>query len=119
MFRVGRYVPDSTARRALTFFLLFVYHSATALGKTCAVALLAQVSWIYVVGYMVVDHVFFQSYKLMRGDFIYWMPGVRAPVSVLYRFGSKVVTDFTGTSHILAAYHVIEIRPIEKPTCDV
>ena len=95
---VGRYVPDSTRPRALTFLLLFVYHSAHSLGKTCAMALLAQVSWLLVVGYTVVDHVFFQLYKLMRGDFIYWAPGVGGPLSSLCRFGAKVVVDFTGAS---------------------
>ena len=100
MLRVGRYVPDSTRRRALTFLLLFVYHSAHTLGKTCAMALLAQVSWIFVVGYMVVDHVFFQIYKLMRGDFIYWTPGFGGPLSSLARFIIKVVVDFTGVLHM-------------------
>jgi hypothetical protein len=100
MLRVGRYVPESTAKRTLTFFFLFVYHSAHTLGKTCALALLAQVSWIVVVAHMVVDHVLFQSYKLMRGDFIYWAPGVGGPVSSLARFVPKVVVDFTGASQI-------------------
>ena len=98
MLRVGRYVPDSTRRRALTFLLLFVYHSAHTLGKTCAVALLAQVSWIFVVAYTVVDHLSYQLYKLMRGDFIHWTPGVGGPLSSLCRFGAKVVVDFTGAS---------------------
>ena len=98
MLCLGRYVPDSTARRALTFFLLFVYHSAHTLGKTCAMALLAQVSWLFVVGYMVVDHVAFQLYKLMRGDLIYWPPGLGGPLSSLCRFVAKVVADFTGAS---------------------
>ncbi len=101
---IGRYVPDSTRRRALTFFLLFVYHSAHTLGKTCAVALLAQVSWIYVVMYAVVDHVLFQLYKLMRGDFIYWAPVVGGPLSSLCRFVAKVVVDFTGVSHVLPTH---------------
>ncbi len=98
MLRVGRYVPDSTRRRALTFFLLFVYHSAHTLGKTCAVALLAQVNWSFVVAYTIVDHVLFQLYKLMRGDFVYWAPGVGGPFSSLCRFVAKVVADFTGAS---------------------
>jgi hypothetical protein len=108
VFRIGRYVPDSTRRRALAFFLLFVYHSAHTLGRTCAMALLAQVSWLFVVVYTVVDHVVYQSFKLMHGDFIYWMPGVGGSLSSLARFVAKVVVDFTGASHVLAP---IEIRP--------
>jgi hypothetical protein len=97
-------VPDSSAKRVLTFFLLFVYHSAHTLGKTCALALLAQVSWIFVVVYTVVDHIFFQLYKLMRGDFIYWTPGIGGPLSSLCRFIAKVVVDFTGVSHVHPTY---------------
>ena len=93
-------MPDSTTERALTFCLLFVYHSAHTLGKTCAMALLAQVSWLLVVMYTVVDHALFQLYKLMRGDFIYWVPGFGGPISSLSRFVAKVVVDFTGASQI-------------------
>jgi hypothetical protein len=92
----GRYVPDSAAKRALTFFLLFVYHGAHALGRTFATALLAQVSWLGLVAFMVADHAKFQLYKLARADFIYWMPGTGAPFSSLMRFFDKVLMDFVG-----------------------
>ena len=111
MLRVGRYVPDSTRRRALTFLLLFMYHSAHTLGKTCAMALLAQVNWLLVVGYMVVDHVLFQLYKLMRGEFIYFAIGFGGPLSSLARFVAKVVVDFTGASqmYVLAPIDMSEL----------
>jgi len=48
-------VPDSAAKRALTFFLLFVYHGAHALGRTFATALLAQVSWVGLVAFTVYE----------------------------------------------------------------
>jgi hypothetical protein len=60
-------------------------------------ALLAQVSWLALIVYTVADHVAFQLLKLARHDFIYWMPGVGAIVSSIFRFCAKVVTDFTGT----------------------
>ncbi len=91
-----RYVPDSSGRRALIFLLLFVYHGAHSLSKTFAMALLAQVSWLALIVYTVVDHVAFQLLKLARHDFISWMPGVGAIVSLLTRFVSKVLADFTG-----------------------
>ncbi len=97
---VGRYVPDSTGRRALTFLLLFVYHGAHSLSKTYAMALLAQVSWLALIVYTVADHVAFQMLKLACNDFIYWVPGFGAIVSLLARFVAKVVADFTGTSFI-------------------
>jgi hypothetical protein len=94
---VGRYVPDSSGRRALIFLLLFVYHGAHSLSKTYAMALLAQVSWLALIVYTVADHVAFQLLKLACNDFIYWVPGLGAIVSLLARFVAKVVTDFTGT----------------------
>ncbi len=72
-------------------------------------ALLAQVSWLLVVGYTFVDHVVYQSFKLMRGDFIYWTPGIGSPLSSLCRFVTKVVVDFTGAAQFFA----IEIRHAE------
>jgi hypothetical protein len=93
----GRYVPDSSGRRALIFLLLFVYHGAHSLSKTYAMALLAQVSWLALIVYTVADHVAFQLLKLVCNDFIYWMPGFGAIFSSISRFVSKVVTDFTGT----------------------
>ncbi len=90
-------MPDSSGRRALIFLLLFVYHGAHSLSKTYAMAMLAQVSWLALIVYTVTDHVAFQLLKLARNDFIYWMPGVGAIVSLLARFVAKVVADFTGT----------------------
>ncbi len=106
---VGRYVPDSSARRALVFLLLFVYHGAHSLSKTYAMALLAQVSWLALIVYTVADHLAFQLLKLACNDFIYWAPGVGGIVSLLARFCGKVVADFTGALSI--SRHIeIEIR---------
>jgi hypothetical protein len=55
-----RYVPDSSAKRALTFLLLFVYHAALVLGKTFATVLLAEVDWLWLVAYTAADHVVFR-----------------------------------------------------------
>jgi hypothetical protein len=92
----GRYVPDSSGRRALIFLLLFVYHGAHSLSKTFAMALLAQVSWLALIVYTVADHVAFQLLKLACNDCIYWMPGVGVIISSIFRFFAKVLADFTG-----------------------
>ncbi len=94
---VGRFVPDSSGRRALIFLLLFVYHGAHSLSKTYAMALLAQVSWLALIIYTMVDHVAFQLLKLACGDIVYWMPGVGGIFSTVFRFVAKVLADFTGT----------------------
>ena len=72
-------------------------------------ALLAQVSWLALIVYTVADHIAFQLLKLACNDFIYWVPGFGAIVSLLARFVAKVVADFTGTFCIFR--HIeIEIR---------
>ena len=92
-----RYVPDSSAKRALTFLLLFVYHGALGIAKTLSMTLLAQVNWIWLVAYTVVDHAAFQLYKLARSDLAYWIPGFGLPFSSFVRSCIKVLVDFTGT----------------------
>jgi hypothetical protein len=66
-------------------------------------ALLAQVNWIWLVAYTVVDHVAFQLYKLVRGDLAYWIPGLGLPLSSLARFAVKVASDFTGQPFALVS----------------
>jgi hypothetical protein len=92
-------MPDSSIGRALTFFLLFVYHATHSLSRTFTTALLAQVSWFGLVVFTVADHVTFQLYKLIRDDFIYWLPGLGVPLSLIARLIAKVLTDFTGLVH--------------------
>ena len=109
---VGRYVPGSSGRRALTFLLLVVFHGTHSLSKTYAMALLAQVSWLALIVYTVADHVAFQLLKLARHDFIYWMPNAGFIVSSISRFVAKVVTDFTGTLCTFRHIKIGEIRLI-------
>jgi hypothetical protein len=59
--------------------------------------LLAQVNWILLVVYTIVDHAAFLLYKLARGDLAYWIPGFGHPLSLFLRLLVKVIVDFTGT----------------------
>jgi hypothetical protein len=90
------YIPDSSAGQFRVFTLLFVYHSAHALGNTFSMAVLAQTSWLWLVAYLLADHCGLILYKLVRGDLVYWIPGLGVPLSLLIRFVVKVITDFTG-----------------------
>jgi hypothetical protein len=90
------YIPDATSKRFMAFVLLFLYHSAWALGKTFSMAVLAQANWLWLVAYLFADHGGLVLYKLARGDLIYWVPGFGFPLSLLARFMAKVVTDFSG-----------------------
>ncbi len=89
-------MPDSSLGRVLTCFFLFVYHGAHTLGKTFAVALLSQVTWLGLIVFAVIDHVMFQLYKVARRDFIYWIPGFGGALSLFARFMGKTISDFTG-----------------------
>jgi hypothetical protein len=90
------YVPDTSAGRFEVFVLLFLYHSAHALGKTFSMAMLAQTNLLGLVVYLLADHCGLILYKLARGDLIYWPPAFGVPFSLLARFVAKVITDFTG-----------------------
>jgi hypothetical protein len=90
------YLPDTAAGCAWAFALLFLYHSAHALGKTFSMAVLAQTNASWLVAYLLSDHCGFMVYKLARRDLIYWVPGLGWGLSMLARFIVKVVVDFTG-----------------------
>jgi hypothetical protein len=92
------YIPDAASKRLLTFALLFLYHGTYCIGKTFSMACLAQTNWLWLVGYLLSDHLGFILYKLARGDLSYWVPRFGLPLSMLARFMAKVVTDFTGYS---------------------
>ncbi len=94
----------------LTFLFLFLFHGAHSLSKTLSIALLTQVNWLWFVCYTVVDHAAFQLLKRSMGDFSYWVPQTSAPISVVFRFIGKTVTDFTGfvrTPFIPSGIHAI------------
>ena len=54
--------------------LLFLYHSAHALGKTFSMAVLAQTNWVWLVVYLLTNHCGLILYKLAREDLVYWIP---------------------------------------------
>jgi hypothetical protein len=90
------YVPDTSAGRIGVFMLLFLYHSAHALGSTFSMAVLAQTNLLWLAVYLLADHCGLILYKLARGDLVYWVPGLGVPLSMLIRFSVKVIVDFTG-----------------------
>ena len=90
------YIPDTSAGHFIVFALLFVYHSAHALGNTFSMAVLAQTNWVWLVAYLLADHCGLILNKLARGDLVYWVPGLGVSGSMLVRFAAKVIVDFTG-----------------------
>jgi hypothetical protein len=90
------YIPHSATGHFTVFMLLFVYHSAHALGNTFSMAVLAQTNWLWLVAYLLADHCGLILYELVCGDLVYWIPGFGVPLSMLIRFAVKVIVDFTG-----------------------
>ena len=80
------YVPDTSAGRV--FVLLFLYHSAHALGNTFSMAVLAQTNLLWLVVYLLADHCGLIFFKLACGDLVYWVPGFGVPLSLIARFSA-------------------------------
>jgi hypothetical protein len=100
------YIPDTSAGRFAVFMLLFLYHSAHALGNTFSMAVLAQTSCLWLVAYLIADHCGLILYKLTRGDLVYWIPGLGVSLSMLARFVVKVIVDFTGCARSQPAFSI-------------
>jgi hypothetical protein len=101
--------------------LLFLYHSAHALGNTFGMAVLAQTNWLWLAVYLLVDHCSLILYKLARGDLVYWVPGLGVPSSMLERFALKVIVDFTGCARLnlpfASALTPVGACPCAQATC--
>ncbi len=75
-------------------------------------AVLAQTNLLWLAVYLLADHCGFILYKLARGDLVYWIPGLGAPLSVLARFVAKVIVDFTGYAGVSNLPSVSALTPV-------
>jgi hypothetical protein len=85
--------PDTS--RGPFFFVLVMSSALQVMAKSFSSALLLIASPNSFLAYMVGDHVLFQLYLTSRGDWRHWRPGVGVLLSVVLKFGLKVVADFT------------------------
>ncbi len=69
------FIPDATHMRVLVFAELFTLHSAHAMVRTLTLALLFRTNTRWLVAYMATDFCLFLSYKVIRGDLIFFVPG--------------------------------------------
>jgi hypothetical protein len=69
------FIPDGAWMRVLVFAELFTLHSAHAMVRTVTIALLVRKNSLYLVVYMVSDFCVFLSYKIARGDLVWFAPG--------------------------------------------
>ena len=69
------FIPDRARMRVLVFAELFTLHSAHAMVRTVTIALLVTTNSLYLAVYMVSDFCVFLSYKVVRGDLVWFVPG--------------------------------------------
>ena len=69
------FIPDAAHMRVLILAELFTLHSAHAMVRTVTIALLVRTNSLYLIVYMVADFCVFLSYKVARGDLVWFVPG--------------------------------------------
>ena len=69
---------------------------ASKIGDLPLFATVGALAAVWLAVYLLADHCGLIFYQLARGDLVYWIPGFGVPLSMLMRFGLKVIVDFTG-----------------------
>jgi hypothetical protein len=77
------YIPQN--RRLLIFVELFTLHTAHAMVRTLTIAMLARTNSRWLVAYMAADFCVFVTYKIARGDLLWWAPGAAMAYACAYR----------------------------------
>jgi hypothetical protein len=93
------YIPNSAGRRTAIFLCMIMNSALLLLVRSVSTALLAMAGWRWIVGYLASDMGLYFTYKLLRRDFLHWIPleGALSVVeSVVARFLVKVLVDYTG-----------------------
>ena len=93
------YIPDSAGRRTAIFFCMIMNGALLLLVRSVSTALLAMAGWRWIVGYLASDMGLYFTYKLLRRDFLHWLPldgALSVAESVVERFLVKVLVDYTG-----------------------
>jgi hypothetical protein len=96
--------PDTS--RGSFFFVLVMSGALQIMAKCFSSALLLIANSNYFLAYIVGDHVLFQLYLASRGDHRSFRPGVGVLLSVVLRFGQKVVADFTSCWLVRTPFHL-------------
>jgi hypothetical protein len=91
-------VPDMG--RGPFFALLVLSGALQVAAKSLSSALLFIVNPVWLLAYMVGDHLLYQLYLIARGDYLTYVPGAGVAVSFAFRFFEKLVADFTSCGMI-------------------
>jgi hypothetical protein len=100
------YLPDEGNKRTIMYVCMVVNSALLLLLRSIGAALLMLADAKIFVAYMAGDHLLYLLLKLVRGDFLYWLPieGVSGlAVSLIMRVMVKTITDFTGVLQFRAA----------------
>ena len=92
------FVPDKALPRAICFLSMMSLSFAHVLLMTSACALLALTNPKWLLLFLGVDMGIFYLYKIVRGDFFYFLnvsSVLRVVVAIIIRFGSKIMVNFT------------------------
>jgi len=96
-------VPLHGLRLVVVKWSMYLLSFCQLLGKSLEMAILVQVGGkILALSVLGGEMVVYLVYKLVRGDFRYWVPlpqGTSLSVSLITRVVVKVVCDFTGFLH--------------------
>ncbi|GMH96203.1 hypothetical protein TrST_g13193 [Triparma strigata] len=92
------FIPDKALPRAVCFLSMMSLTFAHVLLLTSACALLALTNPNWLLLFLGVDMGIFYLYKIVRGDFFYWLNlagFLRFITAILSRFGGKFMANFT------------------------
>jgi hypothetical protein len=90
-------IPDTG--RLFAFVVMFVFCVIHIVSKTLSTALLFVTNPLWLMYYMIGDMGFYFAQKIVRRDFILFIPlplAINIPMSMLIRIGEKQICDFTG-----------------------
>ncbi|GMI57913.1 hypothetical protein TeGR_g6018 [Tetraparma gracilis] len=93
------YLPDDGNKRTIMYVCMVLNSALLLLLRSIGVALLMLADTKIFVAYMVGDHLLYLLQKLVRGDFLHWLPieGMGGVAwALLMRVIVKTLTDFTG-----------------------
>ena len=92
------YIPDD-GRRTIIFCCMMLNSSLTLLIRAVGGSLLMLMEKKNFVVLLLGEMGLYLLQKALRGDLIYWTPGLGIRLSLVMRMVVKVVTDFTGLVH--------------------
>ena len=103
------YITNDPTSRIFTFFAMFTLTLSHVFIKALATALVISVSGTWMAIYLAVDLLFFFLFKIVRGDFRYWM-NIPDPLSFfssfIIRLIQKLLIDNTLCLHMRHPYEV-------------